>query len=88
MCKLSNTFETGTSNHDKLISTVAKSGIFKGKLGEKKYRSYRSFNLIQDRSGAKKVSSPTSFSPVTFANVGSSPQHFSAFSFNPFATLG
>ena len=35
--------------------------------------------------GAK--SSPTSFFPVTFTNVGISPQNFLTFSFNPFATL-
>ena len=31
MYKLSNTFETGLSDHHKLISTVAKSGSFKGR---------------------------------------------------------
>ena len=30
---------------------------------------------------------PTSFSPVTSTNVGSSPQNFLTFSFNPFARL-
>ena len=35
MYKLSNTFETGISDHHKLISTVAKSGSFKGRLREK-----------------------------------------------------
>ena len=29
---------------------------------------------------------PTSFSPVTSANVGFGPQNFLTFSFNPFAT--
>ena len=45
MYKLSNTFETGISDHHKLISTVAKSGSFKESLQEKIYRSYRSFNI-------------------------------------------
>ena len=44
MYKLSNTFETGISDH-KLISTVAKSGSFKGRPREKIYRSYRTFNI-------------------------------------------
>ena len=44
MYKLSNTFETGLSDHYKLISTVAKSGSFKGRLREKNCRSSRSFN--------------------------------------------
>ena len=42
MHELSNTFETGISDHHKLISTVAKSGSFKESLQEKIYRSYRS----------------------------------------------
>ena len=45
MYKLSNTFGTGISDHHKLISTVAKSGSVKGRLREKIYRSYRSFNI-------------------------------------------
>ena len=45
MYKLSNTFETGISVHHKLISTIAKSGSFKGRPWEKNYRSYRSFNI-------------------------------------------
>ena len=45
MCKLSNTFETGISDHHKLILTVAKSGSFKGRPREKIYKSYRSFNI-------------------------------------------
>ena len=36
--------------------------------------------------GAKKAPT-TSFSPVTFTNVGISPQNFLTFSFNPFAKL-
>ena len=35
MYKLSNTFETGLSDHHKLISTVAKSGSFKGRSRKK-----------------------------------------------------
>ena len=34
MYKLSNTFETGISDGHKLISTVAKSGSFKGRRRE------------------------------------------------------
>ena len=45
MYKLSNTFEPGILDHHKLISTVAKSGSFKGKPREKIYRSYRLFNI-------------------------------------------
>ena len=41
MYKFSNTFETGLSDHHKLISTVPKSGSFKEKI----CRSYRSFNI-------------------------------------------
>ena len=42
--KLSDTFETDLSDHHKLISTILKSGGFKGKPKEKIYRSYRQFN--------------------------------------------
>ena len=45
MYRLSNTFETGISDHHKLILTVVKSGSFKGRVREKNYRSYRSFNI-------------------------------------------
>ena len=41
-------------------------------------------NPIQDR-GAKKP--PTSFSPITPANVRISPQNFLTFILNPFVTL-
>ena len=44
------------------------------------------FNPIQDGRAGKKAPT-TSFSPVTFTNVGFGPQNFLAFSFNPFATL-
>ena len=45
MYKLSNTFVTGILDHHKLISTVTKSGNFKGRPREKICRSYRSFNI-------------------------------------------
>ena len=45
MYKFYNTFETGFSDLHKLISTVAKSGSFKGMLRWKFCRSYRSFNI-------------------------------------------
>ena len=45
MYKHSNTFETGISDYHKLISTVAKSGSFKGRPRVKIYRNYRSFNI-------------------------------------------
>ena len=45
MHKLCNTFKTGFSDLHKLISTVAKSGSFKGILRWKFCRSYRSFNI-------------------------------------------
>ena len=38
------TFETGLSDHHKLILTIMKSGIFKGSLKEKIYRSYKKFD--------------------------------------------
>ena len=44
------------------------------------------FNPIQDEEG-QKGPSLTSFSYVTFTNVGISPQNFLAFIFKPFATL-
>ena len=48
----------------------------------------KTFNPIQDRGGAKRPPPfPTSFSPVTSTNVGSSPQNFLTFSFNPFDRL-
>ena len=42
--QLSNTFETGLSDHHKLICTILKSGGFKGAPIEKMYRSYKTFN--------------------------------------------
>ena len=38
MQKLSNAFETGSSDHHKLISTVANSGSFKGRPPEKNFK--------------------------------------------------
>ena len=43
--KLTNTFETGISDHHKLVSTILKSGSFKGKPKIKIYRSYKKFEL-------------------------------------------
>ena len=43
--KLSNTFETGISDHHKLVSTILKSGSFKGTPKIKIYRSYNTFEL-------------------------------------------
>ena len=43
--KLSITFETGISDHRKLVSTIRKSGSFKGKPKIKIYRSYKEFEL-------------------------------------------
>ena len=43
------------------------------------------FHEVEFTGGQK--CSPSSFSPVTSANVGISPQNFLIFSFNPLATL-
>ena len=43
--KLSNTFETCISDHHKLVSTILKSGSFKGTPKIKIYRSYKNFEL-------------------------------------------
>ena len=43
--KLSNTFETGISDHRKLVSTILKSGSFKETHKIKIYRSYKKFKL-------------------------------------------
>ena len=45
--QLSNTFETGLSDHHKLIWTILKSGGFKGAPIEKIYRSYKTFDVDQ-----------------------------------------
>ena len=39
------------------------------------------------KNGGGQKGSRTSFSPVTYTNVGISPRNFLTFSFNPFATL-
>ena len=41
-----------------------------------------SYSPIQDEGGKK--APPTSFSPVTFTNIGTSSQKFLTFNFNPF----
>ena len=43
--KLSTLFETGVSDHHKLISVVMKSGVFRGPPRKKVYRSYKKFDL-------------------------------------------
>ena len=43
--KLSNAFETGLSDHHKLVSTIMISGGFKGAPIEKVYRSYKTFDV-------------------------------------------
>ena len=45
MYKFSNTFETDLSNHRKFISTISRSGSFKGTPQIKVYRSYKSFGI-------------------------------------------
>ena len=45
MFKLSRLFETGLSDHQKLISVVMKSGIFRGPPRKKVYRSYKNFDF-------------------------------------------
>ena len=45
--QLSNTFETGLSDHHKLICTILKSGGFKGAPIKKIYRSYKTFDVDQ-----------------------------------------
>ena len=43
--KLFNTFETGILDHHQLVSTILKSGSFKGTPKIKIYRSYKKFEL-------------------------------------------
>ena len=45
LSKLSNTFDTGLSDHHKLVCTILKSGGFKGAPIEKIYRSYKTFDV-------------------------------------------
>ena len=47
MSKLSRLFETGLSDHQKLISVVMKSGVFRGPPRKKVYRSYKNFDFEQ-----------------------------------------
>ena len=49
-CKYSNTFETGFFDHHRFISTISKSGSFKGTPRIKEYRSYKSFNILNFKS--------------------------------------
>ena len=52
--------------------------------------SYDIINPIQDgrgKGGGGQKDPPTSFSPVTYTNVGIRPQNFLTFSFNPFDRL-
>ena len=42
---LSNTFESGLIDHHKLVSTIVKSGGFKGAPIEKIYQSYKTFDV-------------------------------------------
>ena len=46
LLKLSANFETGLSDHHKLISTIMKSGSFKGPKRKYIYRSYKSFSIF------------------------------------------
>ena len=49
---------------------------------------FKYFNPIQDeRDGGGAKGPPTSFSPVTSTNVGTRPQNFLTFSFDPFDKL-
>ena len=45
------------------------------------------FTLISGEKLLMSAFNPTSYSPITYTNVGVSPQNFLTFSFNPFATL-
>ena len=45
MFKLSRLFETGLSDHHKLISVIMKSGIFRGPLRKKVFMPYKNFDL-------------------------------------------
>ena len=51
--KFSNTFETGLSDHHKLICTILKPGGFKGAPIEKTYRSYKIFDVSNFKSTLK-----------------------------------
>ena len=79
MYKLSNTFETGISDHHELISTVAKSGSFKGRPREKIYRSYRSLNIetfkktLRDKLSRLESNSYSEFEKAFFLTVLNKP---------------
>ena len=61
--KLFNTFETGISDHHKLVSTILKSGSFKGTPKIKIYRSYKKFELENfNRILKDKLENPTNHS--------------------------
>ena len=47
----------------------------------------RVLNPIKDGGRRGKKSPPTSFSPITSTNVGTNPQSFLSYSFDPFVTL-
>ena len=70
MFKLSNTFETGISDHHKLVSTILKSGSFKGTPKIKIYRSYKNFELENfDRILKDKLEKLTNHSYAEFEKV-------------------
>ena len=53
MFKLSRLFESGSSDHHKLISAVMKSGIFRGPPRKKVYSTYKNFALEHFKMGLK-----------------------------------
>ena len=63
MYKFSNTFETHLSDHQKLISTISKSGSFKGTPQIKAYQSCKSFNIDNFKSILNQHVEYTCFSP-------------------------
>ena len=68
--KLSNTFETGISDHHKLVSTMLKSGRFKGTPKMKIYRSYKKFELEDfNRILKDKIENLTNHSYAEFEKV-------------------
>ena len=70
MYKLSNAFETGISDHHKLILTVANSGSFKGRPREKICRRYSSFKIeiskktLSDKLSRLEINSYSEFEKV------------------------
>ena len=46
-----------------------------------------SLTLLRMGDGGAKSLPPTSFSPITSTNVGTNPQSFLSYSFDPFVTL-